>query len=51
MIDLFLKKINEIDSNKNAVIFNGEKLKYSDLKKKINNIYSVISSSFEEKKL
>jgi len=51
MIDLFLKKINEIDSNKNAIIFNGEKLKYSDLKKKINNIYSVISSSFEEKKV
>ena len=51
MINLYLKKINKIDPKKNALIFNGEKLNYSDLTSKINYIYSVISSSFNEKKL
>ena len=51
MINLYLKKINKIDPKKNALIFNGEKLNYSDLTSKINYIYSVISSSFNEKKV
>jgi acyl-coenzyme A synthetase/AMP-(fatty) acid ligase len=51
MLNLYLKKINKIDPKKNAVIFNDEKLNYADLTSKINYMYSVISSSFGEKKV
>ena len=51
MIDLFLKKIKENDISKNAIIFGDQKLKYSELLDKINSIYLLISTSFNEKKI
>ena len=51
MIDLFLKKIKESDTSKNAIIFGDQKLKYSELLDKINSIYLLISTSFDENKI
>ena len=51
MIDLFLKKIKENGSDKNAIIFHDEKLSYPELIDKINSIYFRISNSFKKNKI
>ena len=51
MIALFLKKIREVESRKNAIILNNEELPYSELNTKINELYLLISKSFGEKKV
>ena len=51
MIDLFLKKIKEVEFQKKAIILNNEALLYSELNTKIETLYSIISKSFGEKKV
>ncbi len=49
MVELFLTKIEEFKSERNAIIFKNIKLSYSDLLKNINELYSLISNLFSEK--
>ena len=51
MIDLFLKKIKDVESHKKAIILNNEELLYSELNTKIEELYSLISKSFGQKKV
>ena len=51
MIDLFLKKIKEVEFQKKAIILNNEELLYSELNTKIETLYSLISKSFGKKKV
>ena len=51
MVDVFLKKIKEIEAKKKAIILNNEVLLYSDFTKKIEELYSLISKSFGQKKV
>ncbi|MDB3927290.1 fatty acid--CoA ligase family protein [Flavobacteriaceae bacterium] len=51
MVDLFLKKLNKISSNKQAIIFNSKILTYGDLLIKINECYNIISDAFDHKKV
>ena len=51
MIDFFLKKIKEVESQKKAIILNNEELLYSELNTKIEELYSLISKSFGQKKV
>ena len=51
MIALFLKKIKELESQKKAIILNNEELLYSELNTKIEELYSLISKSFGQKKV
>lgn len=51
MIDLFLKKIKDVGDQKKAIILNNEELLYSELNTKIDKVYSLISKSFNEKKV
>lgn len=51
MINLFLKKIKEVEFQKKAIILNNEELLYSDLNAKIEELYSLISKSFGQKKV
>ena len=51
MIDLFLKKIKEAEFQKKAIILNNEELLYSELNNKIEELYSLISKSFGQKKV
>ncbi|MDB2426504.1 fatty acid--CoA ligase family protein [Flavobacteriaceae bacterium] len=51
MLDLFLKKIKEVEFQKKAIIFNNEELLYSELNAKIDELYLLISKSFTKKKV
>ena len=51
MIDLFLKKIKEVEFQKKAIILNNVELLYSELNTKIEELYSLISKSFGQKKV
>ena len=51
MLDLFLKKIKGLESQKKAIILNNEELLYSELNSKIEEFYLLISKSFGEKKV
>tara|TARA_B100001094_G_scaffold110677_1_gene106576 strand:- start:6072 stop:7418 length:1347 start_codon:yes stop_codon:yes gene_type:complete len=51
MIDIFLKKIKELEFSKKAIILNNEELLYSELYNKIEKLYLLISTSFDEKKV
>jgi len=51
MVDLFLKKIKEVEFSKRAIILNNEELLYSELYSKIEKLYLLISKSFDEKKI
>ena len=50
MIDLFLNKISAVDSNKTALIYNNNSTSYGQLLNRIDELYEIISSSFDEKK-
>ena len=51
MLDLFLKKIKEVEFQKKAIILNNEELLYSELTSKIDELYLLISKSFNKKKV
>ena len=51
MVDIFLKKIKELEFSKKAIILNNEELLYSELYNKIEKLYLLISTSFDEKKV
>ena len=50
MINLYLKKISKVKPDKQALIFNRKPIIYSQLLKRIDDLYEIISSSFDEKK-
>ena len=50
MINLYLKKISKVQSDKQALIFNSKSISYSQLLNRIDDLYEIISSSFDEKK-
>ena len=51
MIDSFLKKIKEAEFQKKAIILNNQELLYSELNNKIEELYTLISKSFGQKKV
>ena len=47
MTELFLDKIKTIESSKTAIVFNGVELSYSMLRNKIDELFLLISTSFD----